>query len=82
MFSWNVTDNLEVFAWYGWNANTCLVNYFNTGKNRNLGFTILPLHFWRCIGFRNYHFGYENRRIWIGLGILEIFWDIKESSKE
>ncbi len=74
-----LTDHLEVFNWYGWtNCNTSLVSYFNSqgaGENRNLGFTILPLHFWHHICFSKENFGYNNVRYSFGIGLFSFFWD-------
>lgn len=72
-------NNWDFFYWLGWkNPNTCLARYFNSngnGINRNVGMTVLPLRFWRHVGFGSSYFGFDNIRNWIGLGVFSIFWD-------
>lgn len=70
---------LVFFDWYGFNnPNSCLLSYFNedrNGKCKNIGFTILPLHFWNHFHFSNEEFGYDNKRFDVGLGLFSFFVD-------
>lgn len=71
--------HFEIFPWYGWeNPNSCCFNYFTESsffcKNRNFGFTILPVKPWCHIYFENINFG-NAKRISVGIGVFSFFWD-------
>jgi len=76
----------EIGSWYGCKSeHSSFVSYFNSqgaGENRNLGILILPFRFWNHIGITNEEFGHENKRIWIGLGVLSFFFDYYSPNKE
>lgn len=77
--------NWEFISWYGFkDPNSCLATYNNSqgaGENRNLGIEILPLHFWHHIGYFHEEFGFNNKRIWIGLGLISFFFDYYSKNK-
>lgn len=69
--------NWTIIQWYGfYNPNTCLVTYYhNSDDNKAIFLKILPLRFLENIGYWNEEFGYNNKRIWIGLGFVGFFMD-------
>ena len=80
-----IGKHIELLSWFGWNnPNTCLACYENfnfrkPGNNRyskELIIMILPLHFWSHIGFERISFGSGSDRIYIGLGVISLLWDL------
>jgi hypothetical protein len=70
---WTIPD------WYGWhNENSCLASYYNQnmgGLNRNFDIMFFPLHFWKHFGWDYFELGANNKRFWIGFGLISIYWD-------
>lgn len=73
---------VEILSYYGRGDLTLLElwteNWQKNDQSRNAGITILPLYFWKYLGYSNKRLGFQNKRLYVGLGLFSFYFDYSD----